>query len=108
MNELELLQERVSALEEENRNLRASATIPYDIEQALRVRLIDKTKVEYRTTNVSNPPTEAELTSAFGNSPVQLGSGFIGLVDDAGAETSVWLCLTSGTTWWYESLTKAT
>ena len=67
-------------------------------------------KIKKSTANVSDPPTDAELDSAFG-SPSTLGSGFIGLVDDndAGADGDVWLCATTGTDgeWFYLSMTKA-
>jgi hypothetical protein len=57
--------------------------------------------------NVSSPPSDAELDSAFGQ-PVDVGAGFLGLVDDAGAGSTVWLVVSDGTNWWYEQLTKAT
>ena len=59
------------------------------------------------TDNVSSPPTDAELDTAFGQ-PSALGDGFIGLLDDNGAGTTVWLCQVINSAWWYEGLTKAT
>lgn len=56
--------------------------------------------------NVSNPPTDAELDTAFGT-PAEVGAGFLALVDDNGVDTTVWLVGSSGTSWWYEGLTKA-
>jgi hypothetical protein len=56
--------------------------------------------------NVSNPPTNAELDTAFGT-PAAVGDGFVGVLDDAGGSASVWLCVSDGTEWWYEGLTKA-
>lgn len=58
------------------------------------------------TDNVSDPPTDGELDTAFG-APADLGAGFIGVVDDNDADTDVWLCYTNGTSWWYTVLTKA-
>jgi hypothetical protein len=58
------------------------------------------------TANVSDPPTDAELDATFG-APATVGSGFMGFVDDAGVGSKVWLCITEGTNWWYEELTKA-
>lgn len=52
-------------------------------------------------------PTDAELDSAFGT-PATLGNGFIGLLDDNGADANVFLCMTNGTSWWFTALTKAT
>lgn len=58
------------------------------------------------TDNVSSPPTDAQLDSAFGT-PATVGEGFIGLIDDNNAETDVWLCVAIGSSWFYEQLTKA-
>lgn len=63
-----------------------------------------RTKVS--TANVSDPPTDAELDSAFGT-PAALGEGFIGILDDNSADTDVWLCYTSDTSWYYLQGTKA-
>lgn len=56
--------------------------------------------------DVSDPPTDAELDTAFGQ-PATLGEGFMGIVDDNNAQTKMWLAVTGGSTWWYEELTKA-
>jgi len=64
----------------------------------IRVRVVDD--------NVSNPPTDAELDTAFG-SPATMGEGFVGIVDDNDAATNVWLIGIAGGAWWYEALTKA-
>ena len=53
--------------------------------------------------NVSNPPTDAELDAAFPNAY----GGFAAIVDDQGAGLIVWFVVYSGTSWWYEGLTKA-
>lgn len=63
--------------------------------------------LEMYTPNVSNPPTDAELDSAFGT-PATVGKGFTVVVDDNGGDTNVYLVTTNGTSWWYASLTKAT
>jgi hypothetical protein len=57
--------------------------------------------------NVSNPPTDSELDVAFGNA-AGLGDGFMGLVNDGGAGSTVWLCFVVDGSWWYEALTEAT
>jgi hypothetical protein len=54
--------------------------------------------------NVSNPPTDAELTSAFGAQ----NDGFQGEVDDAGAGTTVWRVSRRNGGWHYWATTKAT
>ncbi|MFA5037766.1 MAG: hypothetical protein WC479_11400 [Candidatus Izemoplasmatales bacterium] len=58
--------------------------------------------------NVSAPPTDAELDSAFGD-PTVVGSGFIGIVDDNDAGTDCYICWTTGTAgeWFYLAGTKA-
>jgi len=55
------------------------------------------------TYDSSNPPSEADVIAAFGTQP----SGFIGLLDDNGANTNVYICMYNGTSWWYTALTKA-
>jgi len=58
------------------------------------------------TDDVTDPPTDAELDSAFGT-PAALGAGFIGILDDNSADTDVWMCYTSDTSWYYLQGTKA-
>ncbi len=57
--------------------------------------------------NVSSPPTDAELDTAFGTA-ASLPNGFVGLVDDAAGDTTIWLCYVVSDSWYYEQLTKAT
>lgn len=59
------------------------------------------------TTNVSDPPTDAELDAAFGT-PADLGPGYVRVLDDNSADTDVWLVWTSDTSWYYLQGTKAT
>jgi hypothetical protein len=56
--------------------------------------------------DVSNPPTDAELDTAFGT-PATVGDAFLGIVDDNAAATNVWLCVAKNSAWWYVALTKA-
>lgn len=55
------------------------------------------------TADVSNPPTSAELTSAFGEAT----NGFRAVVDDGGAGTNIYLVERLGDVWLYAALTKA-
>lgn len=55
-----------------------------------------RTKVS--TANTANPPTDAELDSAFGT-PATVGSGFVGILDDADGGTNVYICFTEGSVW---------
>jgi hypothetical protein len=57
-------------------------------------------------TDVSDPPTDAELDAIFG-APASIGAGFIGLIDDNSADTDVWLVYTSDTSWFHLQGTKA-
>lgn len=59
------------------------------------------------TTNVSDPPTDAELDSAFGQ-PADLPDGFVGVVNDNNAGINIWIVRVIGGFWWYHpKLTKA-
>lgn len=51
-------------------------------------------------------PTAAELTTSFGT-PASVGSGFIGIVKDADANTNCFLVVSNGTSYFYLGFTKA-
>lgn len=53
---------------------------------------------KFSTANVSNPPTEAQLTAVFG-SPATVGKGFYAFIDDNGAHTNEYLVCSDGTKW---------
>lgn len=63
-------------------------------------------KLNVSTANVTNPPTDAELDSAFGT-PATVGAGFSAIVNDNNAATAVYFVTSDGTNWWYQLLTKA-
>lgn len=52
-------------------------------------------------------PTLAELTTSFG-APATVGSGFIGVVKDADADTNCFVVVSNGTSFFYLKFTKAT
>jgi len=54
----------------------------------------------------SDAPTDAEIETAFGTA-ANVGAGFCGVIDDAGAGTNLVLCISDGTNWFYTALTKA-
>ena len=56
--------------------------------------------------NGSAPPTDADLDAAFGT-PAVLGDGWMGVYDDNGDGTDVYLCLVKNSTWWHVALTAA-
>lgn len=66
--------------------------------------VVDRLSVS--TANVSNPPTDAELDTTFGT-PNVVGTGFVRLLDDAGADSNVYLIVSNGVSWWHVALTKA-
>ena len=53
--------------------------------------------------NVANPPTDAELTTAFGWQP----DGFTAIIDDNAGATNCYAVWRASGKWWYEELTKA-
>lgn len=65
-------------------------------------------RVKRSIANITVPPTDAELDSAFGD-PTVVGAGFIGVVDDNDAGTDVYWVYTTGTAgeWFYIAGTKA-
>lgn len=70
------------------------------------VRHKDHAIVKVSTTNVSNPPTDAELDAAFG-SPADLPDGYMRLIDDNGSGSNFWGVATVNGVWCYWALTKA-
>ncbi len=58
------------------------------------------------TTDVSNPPTDAELDSAFGT-PATVGAGWSTYINDNGAGNNFYLVTSDGTNWWIFTGTKA-
>lgn len=64
-----------------------------------------QTKVAVNNVN-DTTPTAAELTTSFG-SPSAVGTGFIGLVNDAAGNTNNYLVFSNGTSFFYLKFTKA-
>lgn len=56
--------------------------------------------------NVSDPPTDAELTSIFGE-PENMPNGARIFVNDAGTDTTLWEVTPMNSHWWYTSWEKA-
>lgn len=74
-----------------------------ELEQRLDALAFPEIGVKVVGDNVSNPPTDGELDTAFGT----VYDGFIGLVDDNAGGTAVWFCAYVNSKWWYELLTAA-
>lgn len=51
-------------------------------------------------------PTAAELTTSFGT-PASVGTGFVGVVKDADADTNCFVVVSNGTSYFYLKFTKA-
>lgn len=62
--------------------------------------------IMHSTADVSNPPTDAELDSAFGT-PSAVGAGFRATIDDGGAGSNHYLVWSDGTNWVYVTATIA-
>jgi hypothetical protein len=58
------------------------------------------------TTDVSNPPTDAELDAAFGT-PATVGTGWSTYIDDAAGGANFYHIVSDGTNWWHFAGTKA-
>ena len=54
--------------------------------------------VKVYTTNVSNPPTDAELDAAFGT-PATVGTGWSAIIDDNAGGVNIYRVVSSGTVW---------
>jgi hypothetical protein len=69
------------------------------------VRAVNGIATAVNTANVTTP-TAAELVTAFGSAASQIGKVFI--QDDNGADTTVKLIVSNGTSYYFAALTKAT
>ena len=54
--------------------------------------------------NTANPPTQAQLVTAFGVA-ADRGAGYIGILDDNAGNANVYLAASNGVRWWYVALT---
>lgn len=68
------------------------------------VRVVNGVATAVNTANVTTP-TAAELIAAFGSAASQIGKVFI--QDDNGADTTVKLIVSNGTSYYFAALTKA-
>lgn len=64
-----------------------------------------RTKMAINNVN-DTTPTAAELTTSFG-SPSAVGTGFVGIVKDADADTNCFVVVSNGTSFYYLKFTKA-
>jgi hypothetical protein len=64
-----------------------------------------KTKVAVNDVN-NTTPTVSDLTTSFG-SPSAVGTGFVGIVNDAAGDANNYLVFSNGTSYYYLKFTKA-
>ncbi len=63
-------------------------------------------RTKQSTDNVTDAlPTQAEMVTAFG-AAATTGSGFIGVIKDANADTNFFICISNGTSYYALKLTK--
>lgn len=78
-------------------NTATAAELLFTIDGIGNVDVSGDITVRAASSNVSNPPTDAELDSLFGT-PATVGSGFVGLVDDSDSN-NMYRCYSDGTNW---------
>ena len=69
-----------------------------------KIQICSATEVD--TTDMSNPPTDAELDAAFGI-PSVVQAGFRRFIDDNNAGANFYEVISDGTNWWVTTFTKA-
>ena len=79
------------------------ATQSYDAEPIFAALELDVIE----TDAVSDPPTDAELDSLFGETPAEAGSGWFKFVRDISTADKLYLVMSDGTNWFYQAFTKA-
>ncbi len=57
-------------------------------------------RTQVAVTDVADPPTQANMVTAFG-AAATAGAGFIGFLNDANGGVNTYLCVSSGTSWYY-------
>lgn len=62
-------------------------------------------QIVYSSANVTNPPTSAELVTAFGATASFVNK--VGILNDSGAGVNVYLVFSSGTAYYYTLFTLA-
>lgn len=70
------------------------------------LRIGGKLRTLLSTADVSAAPTDAELVSAFGTA-ASVGSGFVAVLDDNGADTTMFVIASNGTSYFHLAMTKA-
>lgn len=70
------------------------------------VKISNGVATKVSTANVSATPSKAELIAAFG--AVAEKPGLVGVLDDNGAGTAVYVVCCSGSEYYFVSMTKAT
>ena len=80
----------------------------FKINKTTKIITTDGIRTKKVVDDISDPPTDAELDTAFGDSTT-VGAGFVGIIDDNGVGTDCYICWTTGVAgeWFYAKGTKA-
>lgn len=60
----------------------------------------------YNESVFDDPPTEAQLTSEFGN-PATIGANFAAIINNGGLSSNVYYVVSTGDSWWILTMTQA-
>jgi hypothetical protein len=87
------------------------AELAASVTDGVNTSVVNATAAGVRTKQAINnvndtTPTAAELTTSFGT-PASVGSGFVGVVKDADADTNCFVVVSNGTSYFYLKFTKA-
>lgn len=87
------------------------AELAASVTDGVNTSVVNATAAGVRTKQAINnindtTPTAAELTTSFG-APATVGSGFVGIVKDADADTNCFVVVSNGTSYFYLKFTKA-
>lgn len=87
------------------------AELAASVTDGVNTSVVNATAAGVRTKQAINnvndtTPTAAELTTSFGT-PASVGTGFVGIVKDADADTNCYVVVSNGTSYFYLKFTKA-
>lgn len=87
------------------------AELAASVTDGVNTSVVNATAAGVRTKQAINnvndtTPTAAELTTSFGT-PASVGTGFVGVVKDADADTNCFVVVSNGTSYFYLKFTKA-
>lgn len=106
-NKIKALTRRISTLEISHPGSPGTqpGQLPYFDEEGIVDMASGGPRLYMSTDNVTEPPTQAELTSVLGRTPEEMGAGFTWYIWDNGANTAR-LIMSDGDDWRGVALTK--